>query len=119
MVTYVLENKEDDLNTNQQFLEVSSRSDMGGLLVAWYELFTDSLVRYYWLEKWYGDCVGIVEFLAEWVREITTPRDAKIAGILIVITGCVCVAIRTVDFMKQPRQGDSIWKQLTNKEDDE
>lgn len=87
--------------------------------MAWHDLFTDSLVRFYWLEKWYGECQGIVEYLGEWVREYSTPEDAKAVGILFVIVICMTVAVRTVNFMREPRKGDSIWKQLFNKEEDE
>lgn len=82
--------------------------------MAWHELFTDSLVRHYWLEKWWGDTKGIVEYLAEWVREYTTPEDAKVAGILFVIVICITIAIRTVDFMRKPAEGETIWEVLKN-----
>ena len=87
--------------------------------MAWHDLITDPLVRHYWLEKWYGECQGIVEYLGEWVREYTTPEDAKVAGILFVIVICMTVAIRTVNFLTRPREGETIWQSLFNKEDKE
>lgn len=82
--------------------------------MAWYEIITDPLVRYYWLEKWYGDCKGIVEYLAEWVREYTTPEDAKLAGICFVILICATVAVRTANFMREPAKGETLLDKLKN-----
>ncbi len=87
--------------------------------MAWHEIITDHLVHYYWTEKWYGDFQGIVEYLGDMVRDYSTPKDAKIVGMLFVVVICITIGKRTVDFMRQPRKGDSIWKQLMNKEDDE
>lgn len=87
--------------------------------MALHEIITDRLVHYYWTEKWYGDFQGIVEYLGDMVREYSTPRDAKIVGIMAVITLALLVGIKSVNFMRQPRKGDTFWKRLFNKEDDE
>jgi hypothetical protein len=85
---------------------------MEGVLMAWHEIITDRLVRHYWIEKWWGDTKGIVEYLAEWVRDYTTPEDAKVAGICFVILISLTIAIRTVDFLRKPAKGETIWESL-------
>jgi hypothetical protein len=79
--------------------------------------WTDGLARYYWLEHWYGDCVGIVEYLGEWVRDYSTPEDAKKIGLCAVIVLAMLVGWYGAEFMKRPKNGDTIWKKLFNKEE--
>jgi hypothetical protein len=85
---------------------------MEGVLMAWHDIITDSLVRHYWLEKWWGDCKGVVEYLSEWVRDYTTPEDAKLAGIGFVVVICITLAIRGVEFLRKPAEGETIWETL-------
>ncbi len=92
--------------------------------MAWTDIITDPLVRHYWIEKWWGETKGMVEYLAEWVQDYTTPEDAKVVGICFVILIAVTIAVRTADFMRKPAEGETIWEVLkkgffNGKEEDE
>jgi hypothetical protein len=77
-----------------------------------WDLLTDPLVRYYWWEKWYGDTKGIVEFLAVWVRDYTTPADAKMIGIMFVIVIALLIGWRGAEMLRQPIKGETLWYHL-------
>jgi hypothetical protein len=72
--------------------------------MAWYEIATDSLVRHYWIEKWYGDCKGIVEYLGEWASRSSTPQDVKKIGICAVIVIALLVGWYGAEFLRRPNR---------------
>lgn len=81
--------------------------------------FTDSLARWYWFKHWYGECQGIVEYLADLVREYSTPQDAKAVGICFVIVIALAIGLKGAELIRKPDEGETIWKKLFNKEEDE
>jgi len=77
---------------------------------------TDSLARYYWIKHWYGECQGIVEYLAEMVRDYSTPDDAKAVGICFVIVIALAIGLKGAELVRKPEEGESIWKKLIGKD---
>lgn len=73
-----------------------------------WELLTDPLARYYWLKQWYGDTVGIVEYLAQWVQEYSTPEDTRKIGILCVILLAMVIGWKWKELVRKPIKGETI-----------
>lgn len=79
-----------------------------------WDILTDALVRHYWLQKWFEGTKGIVEYLAEWVREYSTPEDAKAVGICFVIIVCLMLGFKGAQFLRKPLKGETLLDALRN-----
>ena len=77
-----------------------------------WDIITDPLTRHYFYEEWYKGTKGIVEYVAEWVRDYSTTQDTKVIGILGIMTLAMIVAWKWKEIIPQPKPGENIWDVL-------
>ena len=59
---------------------------------------------YYFMKQWYGDCVGIVEYLGEYIRQNSHLDDIKKIGYLASVLIIMLIALKAGEFLKNPNK---------------